>query len=195
MAMWKMNSTDNVDRLRLFVDGTEQGTIKYGTGLIYGTGIIYGQAEIRTGVNRFLVDNIDLTDTFARLHIGSDVFGVNGARALMDNIRFSSVQRLQSIRIANNETIDVNYVANTDFATPIIEDLDTTAIFDFDATENDVEFLATVVNSERGIFRFEVEVIDSFDKVIGNTDLETLLVELIETIQPAHSESTVVFTK
>lgn len=195
MVMWKMNSTNNIDRLRLFVDGAERGTIRYGTGLIYGTGIIYGQEEVRAGINRFLVDNIDLTDTFSKIYIGADVFGSNGARALMDNIRFSSIQRLQSITVSNGETLDVNYIANTDLAEPVLEDLDTSAIYNFDTVAGDVEFLATVVNAERGIFKFKVEVIDSFDKVIGNTDLETLLVELIETIQPAQSESTVVFTE
>ncbi|KKN50068.1 hypothetical protein LCGC14_0636430 [marine sediment metagenome] len=195
MVMWIMNSSNNLDRLRLFVDGSERGTIKYGTGLIYGTGIIYGQAEVRPGVNRFLVDNIDLSDTFAKVYIGSDVFGLNGARALIDNIRFSSVQRLQSIKIMGNETIDINYLANTDFAIPVIEDINTTSIYDFDIMENDIDFLATVVNAERGIFRFKIEVIDSFDKIIGNTDLENLLVELIKTIQPAQCESTIVFAK
>jgi len=37
------------------------------------------------------------------------------------------------------------------------------------------------------------KVIDSFDKVIGDTVLENLLVDLINVIKPAHTESSVVF--
>lgn len=193
MVMWRTNSTDNNDRLRLFVDGNERGTIKYGTGLIYGTGVIYGQAEVRPGVNRFIVSNIDLTDTFSKVVIGTDVLGVNNARALLDNIRFSNIERLQSIKIVGNSTLDVNYTANTDLAQPIIEDLFTTELLDFDKDENIVEFFAEIINQERGIFRFEVEVIDSFDRIAGNSVLEDLLVELINTIKPAHTESIVTF--
>ena len=195
MVMWKMNSPDNQDRLRLFVDGAERGTIRYGTGLIYGTGVIYGQEEVRSGTNRFLVDNIDLTDTFARIYIGSDAFSLKSARARMDNIRFSEVQRLQAIKVTSTGTMDINWSANTEFAIPVVEDLYTTKLLDFDSTEADVEYLATIVNAERGIFRFKIEVIDSFDKVIGNTELEELLVDLINTIKPAHTEAIISFVE
>jgi len=195
MVMWETNSIDNQDRLRLFVDGNERGTIRYGTGLIYGTGVVYGQAEVRSGINRFLVDNIDLTDTFSKIVVGTDVFTLNSARARMDNLRFSEVQRLQAIKVTTNDTIDINYNANLDLAAPVVEDLDTTKLLNFDQTIEAVEFLATVINTERGIFRFEVEVIDSFDKVIGNTVLENLLIDLINTIKPAHTESVIRFVE
>lgn len=195
MVMWKTNSSNNQDRLRLFVDGSERGTIRYGTGLIYGTGVIYGQAEIRPGVNRFLVDNIDLTDTFSKIYIGSDVLSGQGARARIDNIRFSEIQRLQTIRVAAGDTIDINYSENSEFAVPVVEDVNTTAIYDFDTTASDVDYLATIVNQERGIFRFNVKVIDSFDKVIGNDELEDLLEILINTIKAAHTEAIIEFVE
>jgi len=195
MVMWRTNSLDNEDRLRLFVDGDERGTIKYGTGLIYGTGVIYGEAEVRPGVNRFIVDNIDLTDTFSQIFIGTDTLGVHGARARLDNIRFSEIERLQSVRLTTNGAFDVNFTSNTEFVEPVVEDSNTTGLFDFNKEEGDIEFLATLINAERGIFRFEVEVIDSFDKVIGNAQLEELLKGLIDTIKPAHTESIIKFTK
>lgn len=195
MAMWRTNSITNEDRLRLFVDGDERGTIKYGTGLIYGTGILYGQAEVRPGTNRFIVDNIDLTDTFSRIFIGTDILRVNGAKARLDNIRFSDIERLQSVKLTSNGAFDVNFTANTEFVNPVIEDSDTTGIFDFNKEEGDIEFLATLVDAERGIFRFEVDVIDSFDKVVGNTQLEELLTDLINTIKPANTESIIRFKK
>ena len=193
MVMWTTNSNDNRDRLRLFVDGSERGTIKYGTGLIYGTGVIWGQAEVRSGVNRFVVDNIDLSDTFAKIYLGTDIYGSKGANALIDNIRFSEIQRLGSIKATSTDTIDINYTANTSLALPVTEDLYTSAIYDFESISTDIEYLATIINDERGIFRFEIEVIDSFDKVIGDTYLETLLVDLIDVIKPAHCESIITY--
>ena len=195
MVMWRTNTIDNQDRLRLFVDGSERGTIRYGTGLLYGNGVLYGQAEVRPGVNRFLVDNIDLTDTFARIFVGSDVFGANSARARMDNLRFSEIERLQSIKVTSNDTIDVNYTANIEFANPVTEDVNTTGIYNFDKVEAVIEFLTTIINAERGIFRFELNVIDSFDKVIGNSELEDLLVKLVNQIRPAHTEAIIRFTE
>lgn len=189
MAMWKANSANNQDRLRLFVDGFEKGTIKYGTGLLYGTGVIYGQEDVRPGAQRFIVTNIDLTDTFAKVVIGTDVFRAQNARARIDNIRFSEIQRLQTLNTVGGNVLDVNFKANTELAEPVFEDIFTTRLLDFDKEISDVEFLATLINSERGIFRFEVDVIDSFDRVIGDTRLEDLLVDLINTIKPAHTES------
>lgn len=191
MAMWKMNSTDNQDRLRLFVDGTERGTIKYGTGLIYGTGILYGQAEIRSGVNRFLVDNIDMTDTFSRIFVGTDVYGVNGARSLIDNLRFSKIQRLQSIKTVLGENTDLSYTSNSTLALPVVTDLNTTALYNFDKVSINIENLTTLIDAERGIFRFNVTVIDSFNKITNSTSLKALLEELIDVIKPAHTEAIV----
>ncbi len=195
MVMWKTNSSDGQDRLRLFVDGEERGTIRYGTGLIYGTGVIYGQEEIRSGADRFLVDNIDLTDVFSTIYLGSDITSNNGASAKMDNIRFSEIQRLETIKVVSSTTIDVNYYQNTLLAIPVTEDVYTTKIFNFDDDSSNVIYLATVVNKERGIFRFKVKVIDSFDRVIGNTELENLLVTLINTIKAAHCEAIVEYIR
>jgi len=193
MVMWKTNSIDGSDRMRLFVDGLESGTIKYGTGLLYGDGVVYGQSEVRASAQRFIVSNIDLTDTFAKVIIGTDFLTVQNASARIDNIRFSEIQRLASLSVSGDDVIDVNYQANTDLAEPVVEDTFTSRIVNFDKEISAVEFLATVVNSERGIFRFNVDVIDSFNRVIGNERLEKLLTTLINTIKPAHTEAIINF--
>lgn len=186
MVMWKTNTGNNLDRLRLFVDGEERGTIKYGTGLMYGSGIVYGQEEVRPGINRFIVENIDLNDVFARIYVGSDVFGINGANAILDNLRFSNIQRLQSVRVSNGANIDVNYQANTDFAIPVVSDINTTELYDFDTLPNKITDITTLINAEKGIFKFTVNVTDSFNRVIGNSYLESLLTSLINIIKPAN---------
>lgn len=193
MAMWRTNSDNGQDRIRLFVDGTESGTIKYGTGLIYGTGVIWGQAEVRSGVDRFVVDDINLTDTFSRVYIGTDVFEQQGARARIDNLRFSETERLTSIKNIGGVPNDLNYVSNPEFAAPVVEDVFTTRLLDFGKEVEEITSLATLINQERGIFRFEIDVIDSFDKVIGDTRLETLLEDLVNVIKPAHTEAVVNF--
>ena len=195
MVMWTTNNGNNLDRIRMFIDGLEGGTIKYGTGLLYGKGIIWGQAEIHGGVNRFISSNISLTDTFAQIYIGTDVFNANVANAVIDNLRFSDIQRLQSIRSSVGGNIDVNYQPNTNFAIPVIGDIDTTAIYNFDTFPEQIINLATLSNASTGIFRFEVGVIDSLLKVIGNTNLENLLISLINTIKPANSIAIVKFSK
>ena len=195
MAMWKTNSVSGQDRLRLFVDGTEQGTVKYGTGLLYGTGVIYGQAEVRTGVDRFVVDNIDLTDIFAQITIGTNVFGSQNAQSKIDNIRFSEIERLNSIKVVSGENTDVNFTANTSAAEPLSEDVFTNRLIDFNKEIVEITFFADIVNSASGIFRFDLDVIDSFDKVIGNSALEDLLRTLVNTIKPAHTTAIIKFLK
>lgn len=188
MVMWKANSTDNNDRIRLFVDGSERGTIKYGTGLLYGTGVIYGQAEIRAGINRYVVDNIDLTDTFSKLYVGTDYDGLNNGMARIDNMRFSDVQRLTSIRTVGNSIIDTNYNSNDDLANPVVDDDDTTLLLNFNKQVQVITDLITLQHSNRGLYRFQVDVIDSFGKIGDSEVLQQLLRGLINTLKPAHAE-------
>jgi hypothetical protein len=193
MAMWLTNSSDNNDRLRLFVDGQERGTIKYGTGLIYGTGVVYGQAEIRAGVNRFVVDNIDLLDSFPKIYVGTDIYGTNNAMARMDNLRFSEEQRLQSIRTVGSDVLDTNYNSTAALANPVVDDLITTLLINFNKEVAIIDDLITLINSERGIFRFKIEVVDSFSRIGDNAVLRQLLIDLVDTLKPAHSESIIEF--
>lgn len=193
MAMWTTNNSDNNDRLRLFVDGSERGTIRYGTGLIYGTGIIYGQAEIRAGVNRFIVDDINLLDTFSKIYIGTDIYGLKNAMARLDNIRFSDEQRLSSIKTVGNDIIDTNYNGTDSSAVPVVSDVLTTLLINFDKTSQVIDDLITLINSARGIFRFKVGVLDSFNKIGNSTVLKELLTDLINVLKPANSEAIVEF--
>jgi hypothetical protein len=188
MAMWRTNSADNKDRLRLFVDGVERGTIKYGTGLKYGDGYVYGQRDVGPYTGRFIVSDINMNDTFARLFVGSDVRLVSNARALIDNLRISNIERLGSIKLTGTDTFDINYIENTDLAFPVIEDGHTTKLLNFDTEDNRIEFFAALINAERGIFRWTCDVIDSFNRIKGNAFLEQLLKDLINKLKGAHTE-------
>jgi hypothetical protein len=187
MAMWVTNSSDNQDRLRLFVDGSETGTVKYGTGLIYGTGVIYGEESV-SGTTRFIVDDINLTDSFARIFVGSDYLKTHGARALMDNIRFSNIERTETLITVGSDVFDTNYSSNTDLVNPVSSDIYTTKLIDFNKSDLEVTDFATLLNAERGVFRWECKVIDSFNRIKGNTYLENLLISLINKLKGAHTE-------
>jgi hypothetical protein len=193
MVMWTANSVSGTDRMRLFVDGSERGTIKYGTGLIYGTGVIYGQAEVRAGQNRFIVSDINLTDTLPRVFLGTDIFGLNGARALLDNIRFSNIERLSSISQSPNEAYDINYVANTDLANPVQSDSYTTKLLDFDTEANLISLFAKLIDPVSGIFLWNCKVIDSFNRVKSSPFLKELLTDLINTLKASHTSVNITF--
>jgi hypothetical protein len=203
---WKKNTWHRVlctyrtgsgfDSMRIFADGTEGGFIRYGTGIIYGTGFIYGQYIQGEGQLRGQEFNIDLRDEFKLIAIGSDIFGDNNARARMDNTRFSRIIR-NIVRESNGTFVDSNYSSNLNTVLPVISDDATTLLIDFDEDGEKIDKFATVIDPERGIYNFDIEVIDNFDRVIGISDglVEDLIVDLVDRLKPAHSNALVKFTK
>lgn len=195
MCTYRTNS-DGFDTMRIFVDGEEGGFIRYGTGLIYGTGFIYGQYIQKEGQSRNGEFRIKLGDEFRLISLGSDVFGDNVVRSRMDNVRFSRIIR-NTIRDSSGNFVDTNYSSNTNTVLPVIEDDATTLLVDFDASGERVDNVATVIDPANGIFNFDIDVIDNFDKVIGVNDgeVEDLIIDLVERLKPAHANSLVKFTK
>jgi hypothetical protein len=211
-AGWDLNNSDNQDRLIFMVDGTESGTIRYGTGLVYNTGVIYGQktvwgsADAGTTVSRNILADINLIDTFNRINVGADFTEQYTALARMDNIRFStSLRPITYLGATTTNSIvglgpgrligkDLLYTSNTNAAQPVVDDALTGLLLDFNTTEDEVEYLAQIRDAATGIFDFFVEVIDTFELV--DTDLVHQLIEdLINKIKPSHTRAFVSFTK
>lgn len=199
---WSLNNPDNQDRLVLMVDGAERGVIRYGTGFRYGSGAVYGmptvwgQARAGTLASRNILADINMTDFFASVNIGSDYTNFMPAMARMDNLRFSNQLRTfvylggsGSGRLIGH---DLLYTSNVNTAQPVIEDGLTTLLLDFDSDNSLVEHLAAVHDDAAGIFDFFVTVIDSF-KRIPNQDVEDLIVQLIDRLKPAHTRAFVDF--
>lgn len=185
-ASWKANSLDGKDRMRLFIDGVESGTITYGTpGLLWGSGIVYGQAAIGSLSSQFLAANIDLTDTFGDIVIGNSFNKLNPAKAKMDNLRFSSIAREPSV-VANNN-VDLNYNSNTSAALPVIEDVSTTALYNFDRTMEETEFLSNLLDENTPLYLFDVLIDDGFRRLAGNDRAKNLLITLIKRMKPSHA--------
>lgn len=192
MATWDLNNIDNQDRIRLFIDGVESGTITYGTpGLLYGIGIIYGSVAVGGLDSDFLTADINLTDTFADIVVGNSFDGRYPAKARMDNLRFSTIAR-EPATVAG-VAVDLNYIANLEAALPVIEDDFTSAIYDFDKEIVETEFLANLLRRTTPLFTFDVDVIDSFRKIDGNERARDLIESLINRIKPAHSSAFVRF--
>lgn len=195
MCTYRTNSNGS-DTIRIFSDGEEGGIIRYGTGLVYGTGFVYGQFAQRDGQAKNVEYKINLDSDLKLISVGSDIFGDNNVRARMDNLRLSRVIRPTPRDSAGNYT-DLNYSSNTNTVRPVVSDDATTYLQNFDADGEEIEKFATIIDPENGIFEFDINVIDNFDKVIGinEGEIEELIVELVDRLKPAHANAVVRFIK
>ena len=76
---------------------------------------------------------------------------------------------------------------------PVVEDNNTTAVFDFDRNAQETLFLANLLDKFTPLFLFDVEVLDEFGRIEGNQRVQDLITALIERIKPAHTRSFVEF--
>jgi len=191
MATWTTNSILGDDKMRLFVDGVEGGTILWGTpGLVYGTGLIWGSAAVGTAGSNALVSNIDLEDTFAELHIGNSFDKNNPSRAKMDNFRVSDIQREPSI--IGLTAADLNYNSNLGSVVPVVSDNYTTLLLDFDRNAEETEFLSNLLSKHTPLFNFDVNIDDSFGRMTDSRSKE-LMTNVIGRMKPAHTDVLVNF--
>lgn len=192
---YRTNSNGD-DFIRIFVDGRDGGYIRYGTGLIYGTGYVYGQYIFEEGAPKAIDYRIPLKDDLRLIAVGSDIYGDHSAYGRMDNIRFSRIIR-NDARDVNGVLVDANYSDNTNTVRPVVKDDATTMLLDFNASGEKVDNFTTVIDPKNGVFNFKIDVIDNFDKVIGINDglIEDLIVELVDTLKPAHTNAYVKFKK
>lgn len=185
----------NNDTMRLFVDGTEGGYIRYGTGIKYGQGYIYGQ-YIESGERFPNRPNININDEFRLISIGTDTFGSNNSRARIDNLRFSRILR-GTVNDVVGRALDNNYTSNLNTVVPVVKDDATTFILDFDEDLKKIDKFITILDKKSGIYDFKIEVLDNFDKVINVNDgeIEDLIEDLVKRIKPSHTNAQIDFIK
>ena len=181
--------------MKLFVDGLEGGKIKYGESIKYGGGKVYGLITSDDDGIRDVEYKITLKDEFRLIAVGSSIFGDDFSRSRIDNLRFSRVSR-KMLRNASGDYIDPNYSKNLNTVSPVVFDDDSTFILDFNEEPTLNESLVSVIDPRNGIFDFDINVIDNFNKVIGinNGEIEDVIVELVNRLKPAHSNALVKFT-
>lgn len=192
MATWDLNNADNQDRIRLFVDGQEGGTIVYGTpGLLYGAGTVYGSAAVGTLSADFLTTDINLLDEFSEITVGNSFDQANPGKCRMDNVRFSNIVRTPAT--VSGSAIDLNYSLNLSAILPVVEDANTTALYDFNKEIAETEFLSNLLAEATPLFLFDVDIVDSFGRITDNQRAQDLLQSIIERLKPAHTNSFIRF--
>lgn len=137
---------------------------------------------------------LKLDDQFSQVTIGNDLFDDYSAKSRIDNFRISKQAR-SVVRDSSGTIIDPAYSSNISTIFPVKNDDLTTAIFDFDLASEQIDSFATIIDDVNGIFSFDIDIYDVFNKVagIGDGSLEDLLVELINRIKPAHSNAVIKF--
>jgi len=188
-CVWKANSSD--DFIKIFVDGAAATSIRYGDpGLKYGGGSVYGESPNSTN-NSNKRRKISLTDDFRVISIGGSVLDNKTALARIDNLRMSNKPR-DNTRSPSGESIDLDYSENLGTVLPVTKDDATTFLLDLNFDENP-EY-AQVTDPVRGIFNFDIEIFDEFEK-INTEEIEDLIVELVNRLKPSHTNALVKFPR
>jgi hypothetical protein len=185
LVTYKFNRKDNLDELRMFVDGRESGTLRFGQGFLFGQGLVFGQGRHNGNASR-LVANIDFADIINEFYIGSTFQGLNIAAARFDNLKISNIAR-PPLTCAGIP-IDENYQANLLNSLPVISDLYTLYLMNFDQVVFKNEEYAILRDEAYGIFNFIINVIDSFRIVENDEKIDQVLRELIYALKPANSK-------
>ena len=191
MCTYKVNSSNNIDEIRMFVDGEEGGIICFGTGLLFGQGVVFAQSL--SGGPSSLTGDINITDPINEIYIGSDFEGANPAQARIDNLRLSDMARTPLI-IAGQPR-DIDYSSNQGSVFPVIEDAFTTYLLNFDSIMEKTDDFAIIRDEKYGIFNFIINAIDSFDIVSSNQVVQQILEELVNALKPAPSKVTLNIVK
>lgn len=193
-ASFKFNRADNNDELRLFVDGEERGSLLFGQGnVLFGQGLIWGQSTVGGVGNQVYRADINFTDTVQQFSIGQDFAGHFGAQARFDNLKISN-KSIDPLLIAGQPR-DVYFNTNTDFIYPSIVDAFTTFLLDFDQTVQKTNDFAVIHDPTYGLFNFDINIIDSFGIVTGDTRVKTVLEALINALKPAVSKVGIKYVK
>lgn len=187
-ATFKFNRRDNQDQLRLFVDGREINSIMLGTGLILGTGIVFGQQYVGSDEGGLIV-NMDFRDTLNNFYIGSSFRETNIAAARFDNFKISNIAR--NPLVCSGISVDANFQTNVDIVKPVVSDLYTSYLMDFNRLIEKNEDFTTLRDEQFGMFNFIINVIDSFRIVSDSAKMDQILRELIAALKPGHSKATI----
>ena len=189
-CIYKANTND--DMIEIFVDGTARTSISYGAdGLKYGKTGVY--SEVPDSNNQITKGKkITLKDEFRVISIGGSAIGMSPSLARLDNIRFSWAVR-DGASSPSGESIDLDYSPNIETVLPVVSDESTTLLLDFDSTDADTKY-AVVNDPSRGIFNFDIEVLDGFGD-IDSEEIEDLIIQLVNTLKPSHTNALVKFPR
>ena len=179
MATFKFNYGIGVDEISLFLDGYERGNVLFDGGLLFGQGQVYGSSY--SGPN-LINTSISFTDVINTLYIGSEYTKTQGAFALIDNFKISNIAR--PALTVYGESIDPNYSVNTSIVTPVVSDLYTTYIQNFDTVRTLNTNDTALYDEYVGQYDFRIMIYDSYGIVAGSAKVKQVLETLIDTLKP-----------
>lgn len=183
MLSWNAGSRTGIDYIRMFVDGTDDDAEVWGGGMVWGDGSLWGQTRAIEG-GTFKRGRIGKLDEFSRIIFG-DSYSFGGVWPMrIDNLRFSSVVRQPTI--IGTSAFDLVWNENTDRILPVVEDANTKAIFDFNASTVTTEETANLLAAASPLFTVGVEIDDAFLKLVENVKSKTLLQDIYARARPAH---------
>jgi hypothetical protein len=141
----------------------------------------------------FIKTTIKLRDKFNHLYIGGDSFGGEICKARIDNLRIRNKKK-QPITIFGQQR-DNDYTSNLTAALPVVPDVYTTYLSDFETVVQKVEDFTILRNAKTGIFDFDLKIIDSFDVISSNTRVKDLLESMVSKLKPAVSRAFITYVK
>ena len=192
MATWVANTGNTQDQMRLFIDGQEKIKVLLGSGLKFSTPLTFG--SLTNYISSPIVKtNIRLTDKFNTLYIGGTPLGGDISSCRFDNLKISR-RKKEPVTIYSQQ-MDNDYSSNVSAALPVIEDVYTTYLLDFDSMVEKVEDYAILKNRISGIYDFELTVIDSFSIIDDNRRVKEFLESLINALKPAVSRAFIKYVK
>lgn len=191
-AQYIVNTNNNSDAMKLFIDGYEFSSVPIDSGMLFGDQLFVFGATL-AGDGYTLSTNIPFKDQVNDLFIGSDFAESNHAFSLFENFRISNIYR--PIYSPYGEPIDANYSSNLSTVFPVAEDLYTTLLLNFD---NDIELVdnfAILKNRKTGLFDFSMNIFDNLDIIKDDKKVKEILEKLIKVLKPANSRAFIIFSK
>jgi len=184
-ATFKINGNKNSDELKLFIDGYQYSSVLYGSGITFNqNSFVYGSTYIGDGYGSNL--NIKFKDSVNTLYIGSDYQKRYGIFSIIDNLKISNISRPGYAPFG--EPIDANYNTNLNVVQPVVEDLYTTYLLNFDNSLKLADDFSNLKGKNNGRFDFQVNIFDNFDIVKENAKSKSILQTLIKKLKPATSK-------
>ena len=130
--------------------------------------------------------NINFKDILNKIYIGGNYN--NSSLSRISNFVIS--RKISNIiRNSNGDVIDLNFNSQIFLNIPLIKNDFTTFIINFNDNLDINQNTATIFDPKYGVYNFDIKVDDSFKNL--NYEMENLLVDLINTLKPAHTNAVV----
>ena len=187
MATWDFTKP-RLGEMHLFVDGEEKVIVTAGS-FAAGSGFLSGSVTTNTATNL----NVRIKDQFQTLYIGSNFLGGNIMKCKIDNLKIS--KRKKAPVIISGQLFDNDYNSNISATLPVITDLYTTYLSDFNSDIYKIEDFSILKGKTTGAFDFTLKVIDSFDIINNEERIKQILEKLVNVLKPSNSRAFIEYTK